>query len=82
MSPIFAGRIIPPANRRQRRDRQRGAGRGPTQPDRASVVHPVVGTYRYQLGYFPMTSPVNTAIYAVGVLMLLTLAIGFFGAPV
>jgi hypothetical protein len=66
--------------RRQRGAHQRGAAAGPTQPDRTAVV-PVVGTYRYQLGYFPMTSPVNIAIYAFGIFMLFTFAIGFFGAP-
>jgi hypothetical protein len=33
-------------------------------------------------GVFPMTSPLNVAIYAFGGFMLLALAIGFFGAPV
>jgi hypothetical protein len=43
---------------------------------------PITGTDCYRLGYFPMTSPVNAAIYAFGGLMLFALAIGFFGAPV
>jgi hypothetical protein len=34
------------------------------------------------LGLDPMTNPVNIAIYAFGVFMLLALAIGFFAAPV
>jgi hypothetical protein len=42
----------------------------------------VAGTFCYQLGYFPMISPVNIAIYAFGGCMLLALAIGFFAAPV
>jgi hypothetical protein len=40
------------------------------------------GTYCYQLGSFPMISPVNIAIYAFGGFMLFALAIGFFAAPV
>jgi hypothetical protein len=32
--------------------------------------------------YFPMTNPVNAAIYAFGGFMLFALAIGFFAAPV
>jgi hypothetical protein len=40
------------------------------------------GTYHYQASYFPMTNPVNVAIYAFGGFMLLALAIGFFAAPV
>jgi len=31
--------------------------------------------------YFPMTNPVNAAIYAFGGFMLFALAIGFFAAP-
>jgi hypothetical protein len=38
--------------------------------------------YCYQLGYFPMASRLNLAIYALGGFMLLALAIGFFAAPV
>jgi hypothetical protein len=45
------------------------------------TVQPVIGTYCYQLGYFPMISPVNIAIYAFGGFMLFALAIGFFAAP-
>jgi hypothetical protein len=41
----------------------------------------VTGTYHYQSSYFPMTNPVNVAIYAFGGFMLLALAIGFFAAP-
>ncbi len=39
-------------------------------------------TYYYQLGYFPMTSPVNVAIYAFGGFLLFALAVGFFATPV
>jgi hypothetical protein len=39
------------------------------------------GTYHYQSSYFPMSNPVNIAIYAFGGFMLLALAIGFFAAP-
>jgi hypothetical protein len=42
----------------------------------------ITGTECYRLGYFPMTSPLNAAIYAFGGLMLFALAIGFFAAPV
>ncbi len=31
--------------------------------------------------YFPMTNPVNAAIYAFGGFMVFALAIGFFAAP-
>ena len=55
-----------------------GRGHRPPKP----TVQPVVGTYCYQLGYFPMASPVNLAIYALGGFMLFALAIGFFAAPV
>ena len=43
---------------------------------------PIIGTYCYQLGYFPMARPVNLAICALGCFMLFALAIGFLAAPV
>ena len=42
----------------------------------------ITGTECYRLEYFPMTGPLNAAIYAFGGLMLFALAIGFFAAPV
>ena len=54
------------------------AGPSSTKP----TLQPVIGTYCYQLGYFPMISPVNLTIYALGGFMLFALAIGFFATPV
>jgi hypothetical protein len=57
----------------------RGQPLGLTWGRRADVC--ATGTYPYQSSYFPMTNPVNIAIYAVGGFMLLALAIGFFATP-
>jgi hypothetical protein len=53
---------------------------GLTSAGRADVC--AAGTYHYESSYFPMTNPVNMAIYAFGGFMLLALALGFFAAPV
>jgi hypothetical protein len=54
------------------------------EPSHCPLAHfqPTTGTDSYRLGYFPMTNPVNAAIYAFGGFMLFALAIGFFAAPV
>jgi hypothetical protein len=53
-------------------------------PSHRPLAHgqPITGTDCYQLDYFPMTSPLNAAIYAFGGFMLFALAIGFLAAPV
>jgi hypothetical protein len=55
-----------------------------TEPSHRPLAHgqPITGTDCYQLDYFPMTSPLNAAIYAFGGFMLFALAIGFLAAPV
>jgi hypothetical protein len=42
----------------------------------------LVGSNNGVSSYFPMTNPVNAAIYAFGGFMLFALAIGFLAAPV
>jgi hypothetical protein len=58
---------------------------GRVRPPRRSAEREVqlaIGTFCYQFGYSPMTSPINVAIYAFGGFMLLALAVGFFATPV
>jgi hypothetical protein len=74
----LAQRDIPPSLQAIS-DRHAVAPLGLTPDGRADIG--VTGTQDRQSSYFPMTSPLNVAIYAFGGLMLLALAIGFFGAP-
>ena len=72
-------RLLPPSLQAISERHAAAAPLGLNVVGRADVC--VAGTYHYQPSYFPMTNPVNVAIYAFGGFMLLALAIGFFAAP-